>query len=148
MRMNAAKETPPEPGCRSTGPEALTREVPREEWPPFFEMFSRQHQAWLVTVELFGREIGAQVEVQDRPLGGITAELRRDRDDSIVLSFGTIPSDLTHIVRRPTRVWLKQTISGADQALEIECESGPTTLLRFRSPMLLEMVDGFLPWGQ
>ncbi|HSA92012.1 MAG TPA: DUF5335 family protein [Terriglobales bacterium] len=142
--MNAVKETSTGP----TGSETLTREVPRQEWPAFFQMFSRQHQAWLVTVELFGREIGAQVEVQDRPLGGITAELRRDRGDSIVLSFGTIPSDLTHIVRRPTRVWLKQTISGADQALEIECESGPTTLVRFRSPMLLETVDDFLAWGQ
>lgn len=146
--MNAAKETAPELERQLAVSEALTREVPREEWPAFFDMFSRQHQAWLVTVELFGPEIGAQVEVRDRPLGGITAELRQGREDSIALFFGTIPSDLTHTVTRPTRVWLKQTVSGANEALEIECASGPTTLLRFRSPLLLEMVDDVLVWGQ
>lgn len=145
--MTAAKETAPELERRLAASEALTREVSREEWPRFFEMFSRQHQAWLVTVELFGPEIGAQVEITNRPLGGITAELHPGREDAITLFFGTIPSDLTHIVSRPTRVWLKQTASGVDEALEIECAAGPTTLLRFRSPMPLEMVDDVLVWG-
>ncbi len=146
--MNAVKDTAPEPARQPAVSEELTREVPRGEWPVFFDMFSRQHQAWLVTVELIGPEIGAQIEVRNRPLGGITAELRPGHEDSISLCFGTIPSELTHIITHPTRVWLKQTISGADEALEIECDGGPTTLLRFRSPMLLEMVDDFLVWGQ
>ena len=38
------------------------REVPRGEWAEFPDGFSRQHESWLVTVEVFGEEVGAQVE--------------------------------------------------------------------------------------
>ncbi|HXE91682.1 MAG TPA: DUF5335 family protein [Terriglobales bacterium] len=146
--MDVTRETAPEPGRQRNGQQIVTREVPRREWPAFFDMFGRQHQSWLVTVELFGPEIGAQVEVRDRPLGGITAELGHGRDDSIVLFLGAMPSELTHIVNRPTHVWLKQTTAGVDQAVAIERDGGPTTLLRLRSPMLLEMVDDFVVWGR
>ena len=36
-----------------------TREIPRDEWNAFFEMFSKQHEGWLVTVEVLGRDIGS-----------------------------------------------------------------------------------------
>ncbi|OLE50804.1 MAG: hypothetical protein AUG51_26320 [Acidobacteria bacterium 13_1_20CM_3_53_8] len=53
------------------------REIPREEWAEFLDIFSRQHEGWLVTVEVLSEEIGAQVEAEGKPLEGITAELAR-----------------------------------------------------------------------
>lgn len=36
-----------------------TQEIPRQEWNNFFDSFSRQHEGWLATLEIFGPEIGA-----------------------------------------------------------------------------------------
>jgi hypothetical protein len=43
---------------------------------------------------------------------------------------------------RPRHVWLRQTEEGANDSLEIVEEGNQKTLLRFRSPMLPELVDG------
>ncbi|MGH9601842.1 MAG: DUF5335 family protein [Terriglobales bacterium] len=125
-----------------------TRQIPRAEWRTFFDSFSRQHEGWLASLELLAPDLGALTEVYNRPLAGITAELHRSGRDSITIIFGRIPSELTHIVSEPTRVWLKQTAEGADDALEIESAQGPTALLRFRSPRLSEEVDGMIAWGE
>ncbi len=136
-------------GTQASTPRAdrgSTREVPREQWATFFDSFSRQHEGWLVSMELMAPELGDQVEVRDR-LAGITAELRAGRD-AIIMLFGRAPSHLTHIINAPTRVWLKQTAEGADEALEIEAAESPTALLRFRSPRLTVEVDGSFAWGE
>lgn len=122
-----------------------TQQIPRKEWSAFFDSFSRKHEGWLVSMELMSPELGDAVEVRDRPLAGITAELRRGGRDSIVLIFGRATTELTHTIAKPTRVWLKQAADGADEALEIEASDAPTTLLRFRSPRRTEEVDGVLP---
>lgn len=49
---------------------------------------------------------------------------------------------VTHAVIEPIRVWLEQTSEGAAAALEIESADEVKTLLRFRSPMPADMVDG------
>src|SRR4051812_38059876 len=119
------------------------REIPREEWGEFLDSFSRQHEGWLVTVEVLGEEIGAQVEAQGVPLEGITAELKGDGKDSISITVGLKPSEhVTHNIQAPTHVRIEQAENGADIALQIESSDAATTLLRLRSPMLPEMVDG------
>jgi uncharacterized protein DUF5335 len=119
------------------------REIPREEWAEFLDSFSRQHEGWLVTVEVLGEEIGAQVEAQGVPLEGITAELKGSRKDSISITVGLNPSEhATHNIQAPTHVRIEQAENGADIALQIESSDAATTLLRLRSAMLPEMVDG------
>jgi len=51
-----------------------TKEIPRNEWQEFFDIFSRQHEGWLVTLEIFGSEIGAQVEERGLAFEGIVDE--------------------------------------------------------------------------
>jgi hypothetical protein len=59
---------------------------------------------------------------------------------------GTGPEDtLTHIVAHPTRVQVEETPEGAEVAIEIESQSEGTTLVRFRSAVLPELVDGVSP---
>ena len=125
-----------------------TRQIPREEWTVFFDSFSRMHEGWLASLEVMAPELGDQVEIRNRPLAGITAELHRAGRDSIVLLFGPPPTHLTHFIKGPTRVWLKQTAEGADEALAIEAADAPTTLLRFRSSLRSEEVDGNFAWGE
>ena len=119
-----------------------TKEIPKNEWPEFFDSFSRQHEGWLVTLEIFGPEIGAQVEERELALEGILAEWDEVKGDEIAIMVGAKPDDhITHNISRPTQVSLQQTDEGADVALAIKSADGVTALLRFRSPMLPELVD-------
>ena len=119
------------------------REIPREEWVEFLDSFSRQHEGWLVTVEVLGEEIGAQVEAAELPLEGITAELKGSAEDSISITVGLTPAErVTRNITAPTHVRIEQAENGADMALQIEAADEAMTLVRLRSAMLPEMVDG------
>lgn len=120
-----------------------TKEIPKNEWPKFFDSFSRQHEGWLATLEILGPDIGAQIEERDLAFEGIVDEWDEVHGNQIVIMTGLNPEDhITHSISRPTQVSLEQTTEGADAALAIKSADGVTALLRFRSALLPEMVDG------
>ena len=119
-----------------------TQEISRDEWTTFLDTFSRQHEGWLSTLEILGTEIGAQQEVLNLPLEGISVS-RDSVPETIAISLGNDAEDhVTHTITNPTRIWLEQTSEGANAALEIESEDEVKTLLRFRSALPADMVDG------
>jgi hypothetical protein len=118
-----------------------TKEISKTDWPAFFDSFSRQHEGWLVTLEVFGADLGAQVQETELKFEGIFNE-GEVQGGRIVMMFGTKPDDhITHSINRPVSVSLEQTDEAADAALAIKSHDGVTALLRFRSPVLPEMVD-------
>lgn len=120
-----------------------TQEIPREEWTTYLDRFTQQHEGWLVTLEVMGTDIGAQQEVRDLPLEGITAASKDGATESIAINLGKTPEDhVTHTITKPARIWLEQTSQGANAALEIESADELKTLLRFRSALPADMVDG------
>jgi uncharacterized protein DUF5335 len=120
-----------------------TKEIPHEEWNNFFDAFSRKHEGWLATLEVFGPDVGAQQEARDLPLEGVSIASAVNGSDSIAISLGKTPEDhITHTITEPEHVWLEQTTEGANAALEIESANQIKTLLRFRSALPPEMVDG------
>jgi hypothetical protein len=122
-----------------------TQEIPREEWQGFFEVFSRQHEGWLATLELLGSDMGAQEEAHELPLEGLSIDSGGKESEAIVISLGTTRRNhVTHTIMQPEHVWLEQTAEGANAALEIESSDESKALLRFRSPMLPEFVDGIV----
>jgi hypothetical protein len=124
----------------------ITREIPKNEWPTFFDNFSRKHEGWLVDLEILGPHIGAQVEGRDLTLEGITDECDDAVGNTIIIMTGLKREEhITHSVTRPTEVNVEQTDDGADATLAIKSEDGTIALLRFRSPMLPEWVDGVVP---
>ena len=119
-----------------------TQEIQRNEWVSFFDSFSRRHRGWLVTVEIMDPEIGDQTEARDLPLEGITAELNERGTDQIEIIVGNqADNHVSNSVVAPKQVWLKSSDEGADEVLEIKRENG-TVLIRFRSAVLPELVDG------
>jgi hypothetical protein len=119
-----------------------TTEIPRSEWRSFLEVFSRQHEGWLATLELAGRDI-AQPPAGEFPLKEVALTSVVGGSEGITINLGKTPEEhLKHTVIEPTHVWLVQTSEGADAALEIESADDTKTLLRFRSPVLPELVDG------
>jgi len=102
-----------------------TQEIPRNQWSEFLNRFSRQHEGWLVTLEVFSPDIGG------------------DDSKGIAISAGrTLEHHLTHTILAPAHMWIQRTNQGAEAALEIESEDNSKTLVRFRSSVLPEMVDG------
>jgi hypothetical protein len=106
------------------------REVPRAEWKAFFDAFSRNHVGWQVTVDVLGSDLGAQHEIVDLPLIGITCESAGSR--VVQIHAGTPPSHLTHTIEKVTHVRLEQTDDEADAALQVQDEEGTTVILQFR----------------
>ena len=119
-----------------------TKEILQPEWPSFFDGFSRQHEGWLVSLELLGPEIGAQVEESELPFEGIVVDHDDYKNDKITIMMGaTTDSHIAHTINLPTQVSLEQTDNGADVALAIRGENETTTLLTFRVAVLPETVD-------
>ncbi len=120
-----------------------TIEIPKTEWGTFLDNFSRRHEGWLVTLEIFDPEIGAQVVERELAMEGIVDEWDEIKGNAIMIMAGTRPDDhITHTIGNATQVSLEQTEGGADVALAIKSADGTIALLRFRSPMLPEIVDG------
>jgi hypothetical protein len=120
-----------------------TQEIAREEWPTFLERFSRQHEGWLASLEVLSNDIGAQFEVRDLPFAGVTVASKENSPKTMAISLGKSAEDhVTHTITEPRHVWLEQTSEGANAGLEVESADEVKVLLRFRSPVPAEMVDG------
>ncbi|HJP61220.1 MAG TPA: DUF5335 family protein [Gemmatimonadaceae bacterium] len=107
-----------------------TVEIPREGWDKFFARFSEDHETQFVAVEVMGRDIGAQVEGRSLLLSSISPA--ESGDQSLALAFDSVDGEhLTHLVNKPTHVWVQRGPDNTDEALEIESADGTKTLLRF-----------------
>lgn len=107
-----------------------TTEIPRDGWDTFFNRFSQDHETQFVALEVMGLEIGAQIEGRSLLLSGISPG--DDKKESIALSFDSLDGEhLTHMVNKPTHVWVQRTADNTDEALEIEAADGTRTLVRF-----------------
>ena len=114
-----------------------TRQIPQSEWPAFVDSFSSRHQGWLVNLDVFGPEIGAQVEGTALVLEGLTDEYDELRGNTIMIMTGSKRKDhVTHSISRPTEISLEKTDAGEDVVLSIKGEDGITTLLTFPSVVL------------
>jgi len=107
-----------------------TTEIPREAWDKFFARFSEDHETQFVAVEVMGAEVGAQIEGRSLLLSSIS---RADKNhESLALSFDSLDGEhLTHLVNKPTHIWLQRAPNNTDESLEIESADGTKTLVRF-----------------
>jgi hypothetical protein len=109
-----------------------TTQITKGEWPVFFDRFSRKHQGGLATLEIFGPDLGAQIESRNLPFEGITDEWNEAEGDTIMIMAGGETNDhVTHVVKNAADVNLQQTDEGYDAALAIKSLDDTTALLRF-----------------
>jgi hypothetical protein len=118
------------------------REIARDEWPEFFDSFNGQHSGWLVGVDRFDEFLDESMEMRhlDGALRGVQSE-----DGSIALSVDDRASGHleTECIQNAQRIVLEQSEDEVDTSLEID---GPQAclILRFRTPMPAQMVDGII----
>ncbi|HLK34332.1 MAG TPA: DUF5335 family protein [Terriglobales bacterium] len=124
-----------------SGPQHQSREIPRGEWLSFLDGFSRQHERWLVSMEVEGRGSVTGVEAENLQLEGITPE-HSEGHDRISIALGRSPDDhLTHFVSDPKRLLFLEGGSGGHGGLEIEAADGSRTVIRFRGPSRPETLN-------
>ena len=123
---------------RSNGSQARrVEEIPCKRWRSFFKAFSRSHEGWLATLEVFEPSSGTEVVVVNRPLEGISLDGTR-----IVITLdGELDQHFTHVVEAPESVLLEIEGDHAEKAVKIRTASGSAEV-RFRSALPPEMVDG------
>jgi hypothetical protein len=108
-----------------------TRDIPREQWIRFFDDFSKNHEGWIVTMEVLGADIGDQEEANNLPLVGISADVKA-RENRVEIIIGGRPDvDVTRFIERPKHIWVKEPRVPGDEAMEIESEDGIKTILNF-----------------
>jgi hypothetical protein len=120
---------------------ARTVEIPRPDWASALNEFSAVHRGWLVSVDVLSAGLGAQREVVNLPLVGVT--FGPGNGGAIAIAVARPNRDhLTHVIQAPQRLSLERAESGADVALEIVSADGARTLVQFRTVALPETVDG------
>jgi hypothetical protein len=121
-----------------------TTDVPRDQWPEFLETFSRQHRAWLATVEpRLGEAPGSGEE--PRPLVAVTSQGDGRRVSAIEIAFAGESAGNVVRVENPSSLRVRKTDEGADRGLEIVDGEGVCTRVRFRAAANPEMLDGLAP---
>lgn len=124
----------------------IPRDIPQNEWPAVLEEFSRDHRAWLATVERIDSAGSCHVEALERPLSAVTPEMAARRVTGISIEFQPDSHGINAVhVDTPTRLCMDRTAVGTARGLEIEDKKGERTRIRFRATPLPEALDGVAP---
>jgi hypothetical protein len=107
--------------------------IDRDDWPTFFDAFSKRHEGWIATTEILGEE-APRMEVHELPFEGIVADVADTDTPDVTVLFGDEPGRyFAHHVRFPTDVAVETAHSETDEseALRIATRSGDVLILRF-----------------
>jgi hypothetical protein len=115
-----------------------TQELPRETWRPYFDELSKTLGTVEATVEVVGRDLGAQIEAERLVLAGITYD---DRDDVLVIGLdapGQPEEDLEHLVDHPRRIMIATSETPPEElTIDVEDDEGHKTIVHVERPPAL-----------
>lgn len=116
----------------------ITQEIPQVGWAAQLREWSEQYRGWRASIEVMGGELGNQRVAEDLPLQGFSAETKGSEAGKILIELGDTPEDfMIHHVDHPLRMRVVDAQPGAETDVQIESESGMTTLVRLRAPTAL-----------
>lgn len=110
-----------------------TYAIPPSEWRAALDRFSLTHKGWPVTIEILSPAMGAQPEVIELPLSGISLNAWNDDPAIAVTMSRREPEHITHVVEHVRRVYVDHE-AGEDNEIAVEASDGTRTLLRFLKP--------------
>jgi len=111
-----------------------TQEIAAQNWLPFFDTFSKQHADAAASVEVVSPDMGAQELIEPMPLTGISFDDEGSEEGGIVLMLGSDPdAHIEHLIKHPTRVWLKADGAPMEDALEIEDADHTKTIVKLHA---------------
>jgi uncharacterized protein DUF5335 len=114
------------------------REIARGDWQSFFDRLTRLLGGAIVNVNVSSALVGCMNTITSQPLRGISA----DHDDILIHIGARRRLDhIGHRVPHVRAVRLQQTDEGRVAAVDLDATDGTRTVVRFRSPILPELLD-------
>lgn len=113
-----------------------TREIQPDEWMAFLNRFTRENRGAHARLEIVGRDadIGYQVETEDRPFDGVSADTK-DRERSVWVTFGSTDREhLTHGIHDASAIRVLPATETEGAVLEVESADGTKTILELTRP--------------
>lgn len=110
-----------------------TYSIPQAQWRTLLDTFSLTHNGWPVSIEIRSPIVGAQPEVLELPLTGISVSAPGDDPAVAVRMSRQEPEHITHLVEHVRRIAVDREGS-EDRALEVDSADGTRTVLRFTRP--------------
>jgi Family of unknown function (DUF5335) len=107
-----------------------TRTLTRSQWTQFFDSLSRVIAGSRATLEVLSDDLGAQLEVEESPLSGISYD-----PSGLELHFATRAGHLVHRIENPERTEIEEPDDGLISALEIQAPGEPVFILRLKAPV-------------
>jgi hypothetical protein len=113
---------------------AQTPEIGKDQWSAFLAEFTRENRGAHARLEVLGADIGDQVQTDDRPFDGISADTK-DNEDTVWITFGSTAGDhLTHGIHKVSAIRLREPGGQSQTALEVVAQDGTITLLDLSPP--------------
>lgn len=119
----------------------MSRDIPKEHWCDELDTFSRQHEGWIVRVDVSDADGTTHTEARDLPLIGVTCDAPRS-DRIAIMAGGRADDHVTHEIARTVSIEVDESDTGAERGLRIRSADGSETRVAFKSPMRTEDVDG------
>jgi hypothetical protein len=114
--------------------EGNTQLIERDQWNSFLTNFTREYRGAHARLDVVGSEVGYQVETDDRPFDGVSADTK-DGECAVWIIFGSTPENhLTHGVRDVSAIWVLRPVGKGGAVLEVEARDGVRTVLELTSP--------------
>jgi hypothetical protein len=121
----------------------VTKEVPQNAWQSYFDDFSRRISTVEATIEVDGRDLGAQIAAQDVVLTGVTYDRA---DDVLVIGLdapGGEPEELQRIIDHPQRIFVEGGFAEQGMAIAVDDADGHRTIITLvRPPALTPGTEG------
>lgn len=114
-----------------------TRQIPEKEWRSTFDSLSQSYAGSLVSIEIAGGDVGAEEQMRNQPLRGITS----DRGGVSVIVEQKNGLHFGHRIAEPEIVRLVETSDGSVMAVEVEDIDGTCSFIRFRPAVDRESLD-------
>ncbi|RPH33698.1 hypothetical protein EHM92_08140 [bacterium] len=116
----------------------MTQEdIHRDEWVAFCESFGREHQDWLVNVEVLHQNGAKDIVGHSALLENIAVSPDGPDPGKILISISKTEEERrVHEVARPEAIRVEKNDRGAHESLLIESDNGDTTIICLHSPSL------------
>lgn len=110
--------------------------IPEDQWIRFFDMFSKSHVGWPVSIEVLSEDAGPQQLAGDLPLQGISFDTHGTRASALHVAAGDrTDANVEHVIDLPLRIHIMGDEPESHSIdVQIEPANGPITLLHIHRP--------------
>jgi hypothetical protein len=112
------------------------QKISQDRWIQFLDDFTRENRGAHARVEIIGAnaEVGYQVETENRPFDGVSADIK-DGESAVWITFGSTTEDhITRGVHQATAIHVSPATDSRGAMLEVEAADGSRTILELTLP--------------